>query len=58
MIEIEFSVESIKTLDYERYHYPDPRVQRKMQVAWLKSQELAHRQIAHLAGVTPNTVTK
>jgi transposase len=58
MIEIEFSAETIKTLDYERYNYPDPRVQRKLQVVWLKSQKLPNRQIGHLAGVTPNTVTK
>jgi transposase len=58
MIQIELSAETIKTLDYERYHYPEPRVQRKLQVVWFKSQKLPHRQIAHLAGVTPNTVTK
>lgn len=58
MIQIAFSAEAIKTLDYERYHYPDPRVQRKMQVIWLKSQKFSHRQIAHGAGVTPNSVTK
>ena len=58
MIQIEFNDDVIKTLNYERYHYPDPRVQRKLEVLWLKSQKLPHRQIAHLAGVTSNTVTK
>ncbi|PXF55456.1 MAG: IS630 family transposase, partial [Candidatus Methanogaster sp.] len=38
MIEIEFTEEEMKALDYERYCHPHPRVQRRMEALWLKSQ--------------------
>ena len=36
MIAIDFTEEDIEALDYERYHHPHPRVQRKMEALWLK----------------------
>jgi len=45
MIQIEFTPEAIDALEYERYHYPDPKVQRKMEAIYLKSQGLAHHDI-------------
>ncbi len=39
-------------------HYPDPRVQRKFEVIWLKSCGLSHREIAAAAGVQPRTVQR
>lgn len=56
MIRIEFSDEDIKALDYERYHHPHPRVQRRMETVFLKSQGLPHKQICQLAGCTGNTL--
>ncbi|MBF0290443.1 MAG: helix-turn-helix domain-containing protein [SAR324 cluster bacterium] len=57
MIKIQFSPDEINELAYQRFHHPHPRVQRKMQVVWFKSQELPHKEIARLSGVTVNTVT-
>lgn len=57
MIEIEFTEEEIQALNYERYHHPHPRVQRKMEALWLKSQGLPHKQIAKLTGISINRVT-
>ena len=37
MRELTFSVEDLKAVDHDRYHHPHPRVQRKMEVLWLKS---------------------
>jgi len=54
--QIEFTPEDRKDLNYERYHHPDPRVQRRMEVLWLKSKGLPHAQIAELAGVSENTM--
>ena len=34
-----FTEGDIKALNYERYHHPHPRVQRKMEALWLKSRE-------------------
>lgn len=45
-----------KALDYERYHYPHPLVQRKMEVVWLKSQGKAPQEISQLASVSVATV--
>ena len=56
MIAIDFTEEDIEALDYERYHHPHPKVQRKMEALWLKHQGLPHSQITRLAGISPNTL--
>ena len=57
MINIDFTEEETKTLDYERYHHPHPRVQRRMEALWLKSQNMSHKQICRITGISPNTLT-
>ena len=57
MINVEFSEQDLKIIDNERYNHPVPRVQRRMEVLWLKSQGLPHKQIAKLAGVCDSSVT-
>jgi transposase len=56
MITIEFTDAEIEALNYERYHHPHHVVQRRMEVLWLKAQDLEHKEIARLAAVSPNTV--
>ena len=58
MIRINFTAEEQQALHYERFHYPDPRIQVKMEVLWLKSRGLAHAQIAVLARVSTRTVQR
>lgn len=58
MIKIEFTEEEIKALNHERYHHPHPRVQRKMEALWLKSQKESHKKIAKLTGVSINVVSQ
>ena len=58
MIQVEFTEQDLKAIEYERFYHPVPRVQRRMEVLWLKSQGLPHKQIAKLAGVCDNAVTK
>lgn len=58
MLQISFTDEQVQELDYWRFHYPDPRVQRKLEVVWLKSQGLVHQEIARLAGVSARTVQR
>ncbi len=53
-----FTAEDRQALAHDRYHHPDPRVQRKMEVLWLKSHDLPHDQIATLAGVSRRTVQR
>jgi transposase len=56
MIHLEFTEEEKQALYYERFNYPHPRVQLKMEVIWLKSQNLPHQQICQLTGISPNTL--
>jgi transposase len=53
-----FTAETLAALRHERYHHPHPRVQRKMEVVWLKSQGLTHQDIARLADVARRSVQR
>src|SRR3954469_11032212 len=55
---ITFSAEDRRDLAHDRYHHPDPRVQRKMEVLWLKSHGLDHDAIAAYADVSRRTVQR
>ena len=58
MRRFEFSQEIVKQIRHERFHHPHPRVQRKMEVLWLKYQGLTHDEIATLADVSPRSVQR
>jgi hypothetical protein len=53
-----FSPEVVAEIRHDRYYYPHPRVQRKMEVLWLKSHGLTHADIAALADVSPRSVQR
>ena len=55
---ITFTSDDRGALAYDRYHHPDPRVQRKMEVLWLKSHGLSHDDIATYADVSLRTVQR
>lgn len=55
-MQLEFSTKERELLDYERYHHPHPRVQRKMEVVWLKSLGKEEREISQIANVSLTTV--
>jgi len=58
MLLVEFTEDEIQELRHGRFHYPEPRVQRKYEVLWFKSQGLAHVEIARLADVSTRTVQR
>jgi transposase len=58
MPRITFSADDITTLAFERYHHPEPFVQRKLEVLWLKYQGLTHHDSARLAGVSRSSVQR
>lgn len=58
MREFIFSEAVLAEIRHDRYHHPHPRVQRKMEVLWLKSQGLTHADIAELADVSPRSVQR
>src|SRR5512135_2921795 len=55
---ITFTADDRQALAHDRYHHPDPRVQRKMEVLWLKSHGLGHDAIAADADVSRRTVQR
>jgi transposase len=58
MSRITFTEDDRSAIAFERYHHPEPFVQRKLEVLWLKSQGLAHHDIARLAGVSRASVQR
>jgi transposase len=62
MREISFSEAEVQAISHDRYHHPDPRVQRHMEVLCLKRHaaacRLSHQDIATLAGCSLSTVQR
>jgi transposase len=58
MQRITFSANDITAIAFERYHHPEPFVQRKLEVLWLKHQGQTHDDIARLAGVSRSSVQR
>lgn len=56
MIRIEFTPEEIDMLESERYRHPDPKVQKKMEAVYLKSQRVAHQEICRLCRISEPTL--
>ena len=54
-IEIAFTQEQIDELEYERYHHPDPKVQRKAEVLYLKSFGLPHQTLQEICRISSRT---
>src|SRR5262249_30461883 len=55
---ITFSETDRQAIAYERYHPPDPRVPRPMEIRWLKQHAFHHERIATLAGCSRSTVQR
>ena len=55
---ITITADDRRALAHDRYHHPDPRVPRKMEVLWLKSHGLGHDAIAAYADVSRRTVQR
>ncbi len=53
-----FSGAVVESIKRDRYQPPDPRVQERMEILWLKSHNETHRRIAELANVSPSTVQR
>lgn len=57
MLTLNLSNAETQKLNYERFHYPSPIVQKRMHVVYLKSLSVPHKEIARLMDVHPNSVT-
>jgi transposase len=57
MIQIECTPEAVDALEYERYHHPHPKVQKKMEVLYLHSQGLPPAEVRRLCRICETTYT-
>ena len=57
MIRVECDQETIDKLDYERYHHPHPRVQKKMEVLYLKSTGMPHGELCRICRISRTTLS-
>ena len=55
-MQLEFTPEILEVLNYERYRHPLPLGQRQREALWVKSQGLAHGQIAQVVNITETTL--
>jgi transposase len=53
-----FSEADVQVLAHQRYHHLDPRVQRYLEILWLKHHGLAHDRSATLAAVSRSIVQR
>ena len=58
MIQIEFDKKDIDVLATERYFYPDPKVQRRIDVLYLKSFGLSHQLIRSICCISEPTLLR
>jgi transposase len=58
MRDITFPEADVQAIAHDRYHHPDPRVQRQMWVLWLKQLDCTHERITTLAGCSRSTVQR
>jgi hypothetical protein len=57
IVRLNFNDEDIKILQCERYYYPDPKAQRRMEIVLLKAHGLPHHQIQNISGARGSTIT-
>ena len=51
-----FSEAVVEAIARDHYQHPDPRVQERMEILWLKFENESHDRIAELANVSRSTV--
>lgn len=58
MRRLHFTEEEQNTIAKERFYHPNPRVQRRMEMLWLKQHGETHERIAELTEVSRRTVQR
>lgn len=58
MRRFEFTDEERSAVAKDRFYHPNPRVQRRMEILWLKQHGETHERIAELAGTSRRTVQR
>ena len=55
---ISFTEEESAAIGRDQFHYPNPRVQHRMEILWLKMHGEIHERIAELAGCSRRSVQR
>jgi transposase len=58
MRHFEFSRDVLAEIERDRFEHPDPLVQRRMEVLWLKAHGETHERIAELSGLSRATIQR
>ena len=58
MRRFQFTDEECTTIAHERFYHPNPRVQQRMEILWLKHHGEMHERIAELAVISRRTVQR
>lgn len=58
MRRFQFTDEECSAIAHQRFYHPNPRVQKRMEILWLKHHGEAHERIAKLADVSRRTVQR
>jgi transposase len=58
MRRFQFTDEECEAISRERFYHPNPRVQQRMEILWLKHHGETHERIAELAAVSRRTVQR
>lgn len=58
MRHFQFTDEEIEIIGRDRFHHPDPYVQRRMEILWLKAHGETHERISALSGRSRRTVQR
>jgi transposase len=58
MSKITFSEADVQAIAHDRYQHPQPRVQRHMEILWLKHHGFSHQRIAAVADCSRSTVQR
>jgi len=51
-----FTADEVNQLRKERFTHPHPRVRRRMEAVFLKSQGISHQKIGEMVGIAQNTL--
>ena len=54
----EFSTAEREALQYWRFHHPHPRVQRKLEALYLRSQGISTTEVCRLCAIAPSTYAR
>src|SRR3989304_4561172 len=58
MLKIEYTDQDLEQLHYERFHHPDPQVQRRMEVVYLDALGYPRQEIEKIARVSQKTIRR